>query len=84
MKPTDHYAIQTAKSAISAALDGLRTAYKASTDYRAEDRISGLIDALEEGHADLCVIALEIEDDANNEGDPYTNLRDWYPVYRAA
>ena len=61
---------EQAKSAISATLDGLRTAYKASADYRAEDRISGLIDALEEGHADLCVIALEIEDDATNDGEP--------------
>jgi hypothetical protein len=79
---TDAYAIQTAQAAIRTALAALAVAYKASADCRVEALVADLTDVLEERHADLNVIAGQI--DADEVDARARKLRRWYKPYMAA
>jgi hypothetical protein len=61
---TDAFAIDTARNAITAALEALKVAYDASRDPRVEDTITSLTDSLMEYRTDLDCIADQIEADA--------------------
>jgi hypothetical protein len=79
---TDAYAIQTAQAAIRTALAALAVAYKASEDCRVESLVSDLTNTLEESHADLNVIAGQI--DADEIDARARKLRAWFKPYAAA
>jgi hypothetical protein len=73
MNPHDIFATDTTRAAIKAALAGLDTAYKASTDARIEDIIAALTDTLNERLSDLDNIVEQIESDR----------RPWFSAYAA-
>jgi hypothetical protein len=80
MTATDAFAIETAQAGLQAAIAALAIAYKASADVRVESLVADMISAIEEGAADLNVIAGQIEDDRNADAP----LRPWFSRYAAA
>jgi hypothetical protein len=82
MSASDAFAIETAQTALKAALAALATAYKAAADVRVESLVADLTNTLDEANADLNVIAGQIEDDAADER--ARAARAWFSPYAAA
>jgi hypothetical protein len=80
MNASDAFAIETAQTALKAALKALDIAYGAVEDVRIEELLTSLTSAIEEGNADLGIIAAQIEDDRDADAP----LRPWFRAYAAA
>ena len=80
MNTQDRFAIDTAQAALKAALKALDIAYGAVEDARIEELLTSLTSAIEEGNADLGIIAGQIEDDRHADAP----LRPWFSRYAAA